>query len=155
MCFTPFTWFGSQVLRDRMHVFYRDHSSRPSKTSRELGRDLMKIITPTTNLPLRNPMNWRLWRGRPATAQGGQPAGPRTPPETSWNWPPPRLVPHTPFLRRSLRLRRPLLLLQLPRVYSGSGAKTAWPPSLVVLPPPPAHRAKPRVFLFNLCDMES
>jgi len=39
--FTPLTLLGSHVLRDRMHVFKRDHSSRLSKKRRELGRDLM------------------------------------------------------------------------------------------------------------------
>jgi len=64
-------------------------------------------------------------------------------------------VPLPHCLRRWLRLRRQLLLLQLPLFYSDSDAETAWPPSVFVLPPPPAHGSKPRVFLFNLFDIES
>jgi len=65
------------------------------------------------------------------------------------------VVPLPLLLRRWLRLRRQLLLLQLPRFYSGGGAKTAWLPSFFVLPLPSAHAAKPHVFLFNLFDVES
>jgi len=53
------------------------------------------------------------------------------------------------------RLRRQLVLLQLPRFFSGGGAETARLPSFFVLPPPPAHGAKPHVFLFNLFDVNS
>jgi len=61
-------------------------------------------------------------------------------------------LPHC--LRRWLRLRPQLLHLQLPLFYSDSDAKTAWPPSIFIVPPPPAHGAKPRVFLFNLFDIQ-
>jgi len=101
-------------------------------------------------------MHWRRGRGRPAAAQDDQPAGPRTLPQTARGWPPLRVV-LLPLLllRRWLRLRRQLVLLQLPRFYSGGGAETAWLPSFFVPPPPPAHGAKPHVFLFNLFDVES
>jgi len=100
-------------------------------------------------------MHWRRGRGRPAAAQDDQPTGPRTPPQAPQGWPPPGRVPLPHCLRRWLRQRRQLLLLQLPLIYSDSDAETAWPPSVFVLPPPPAHGAKPRVFLFNLFDIES
>jgi len=45
------------------------------------------------------------------------------------------VVPLPPFLRRWLRLRRQLLLLQLPRFYSGGGAEITWLPSFFIHPP--------------------
>jgi len=47
------------------------------------------------------------------------------------------------------------VLLQLSRFYSGGGAEPASLPSVFALSTPPAHGAKPHVFLFNLCDVES
>jgi len=94
-------------------------------------------------------------RGRTAAAQDDQPTGFRTPPQASRDRPPPRRVPLPHFLRRWLRLRRQLLLLQLPLFYSDSDAETAWPPSVIAVPPPPVHGAKPRVFPFNLFDIVS
>jgi len=43
----------------------------------------------------------------------------------------------------------------LPLLYSDSDAETAWPPTIVEIPPPPVHGAKPRGFPFNLFDIES
>jgi len=44
-------------------------------------------------------------------------------------------------LRQWLRLRRQVLRLRLPRLYSGGGAETAWPPSgFFSSPPSPAAR---------------
>ena len=94
-------------------------------------------------------------RGRTAAAQDDQPTGPRTPPQAPRGWPPPRRVPLPHCLRRRLRLRGQLLLLQLPLFYSDSDAETAWPPFVIVFPPPPVHGAKPRVFPFKLFDIKS
>jgi len=70
-------------------------------------------------------------------------------------WPPPRRVLLPLFMRQWRRIRRQLLLLQLPQLYSGGGAETTWPPSVFLLPSTPARGAKPRVFLFNMFDIES
>ena len=94
-------------------------------------------------------------RGRTAAAQDDQPTSPRTPPQAPRGWPPPRRAPLPHCLRRLLRLRRQLLLLQFPLFYSDSDAETAWPPSVIVIPPPPVHGAKPHVIPFNLFDIES
>jgi len=75
-------------------------------------------------------------RGRTAAAQDDQPTGPRTPSQAPRGWPPPRQVPLAHCLRRWLRLRRRLLLLQLPLFYSESDAETAWPASVIVIYPP-------------------
>jgi len=100
-------------------------------------------------------LHWRRWPGRPAAAQDDQPAGPRTPAQAPRVWAPLIRVLLPLFLRQWRRLRRQLLLLQLPQLYSGGGAETAWPPSVFLLPSPPARRAKPRVFLFNMFGIES
>jgi len=100
-------------------------------------------------------MHRRRSPGRPAAAQDDQPAGPRTPPQTPRVWPPPRRGLLPLFLRLWWRRRRQILLLQLPQMYSGGRAETAWPPSDFLLPSPPARGANPRVFLFNMFDNES